>query len=126
MVLDLFTELVELVSFLDPKRLHQRRCLTLRHASFGSYALDRVVDRPSTIEHSLLFLAFPKFRSLAHFPHGQSTIPAHNIFVPELPHILDGSVHCKDQELWLGQEDGVRGGGGSGGGVGNRGGGGVN
>lgn len=69
---------------------------------------------------------FPKLRPLAHFSDGQSPIPARNIFVPKLPHIFGSSVHCKDQKLWLGQGDAVRGGIDGGGGDGGRGGKGMN
>lgn len=87
---------------------------------------DEDADGPFTVEHPLLLPAFPKLRSLAHLPDGQSPIPAHNIFVPKLPHIFGSSVHCKDQKLWLGQGDAVRGGIDGGGGDGGRGGKGVN
>lgn len=48
------------------------------------------------------------------------------LFVPKLPHIFGSSVHCKDQKLWLGQGDAVRGGIDGGGGDAGRGGKGMN
>lgn len=64
--------------------------------------------------------AFPKLRSLAHFSDGQSPIR------PKAPSHLWQFGLCKDQKLWLGQGDAVRGGIDGGGGDGGRGGKGMN